>query len=429
MPIDRVVRRASRLSGRVRVPPDKSLTHRSIFFSALAEGTSTIHRPLQADDCLSTARCMEALGARIEKAGDAWTVRGVGTRGLRAPEKPLDCGNSGTTMRLIAGLLAGQNFRSILTGDASLSRRPMRRIAEPLEAMGAKVTLQDGHAPVRITGTKDLRPIAWKSDVASAQVKSSVLLAGLQARGTTSFEEPAVSRDHTERMLAACGVPIRRSGTRVEVTGPASLRPLTWTVPGDISSAAFLLVAGLLAPGADLVLEEVNTNPTRTGILDVLQSAGAEIRLKNERDVGGEPVADIAVKSGSELAAFSVDRALSPRLIDEVPVLAIAATQAKGRSVFSGLEELRHKETDRLKALASNLSAMGASVQETPDGLVIDGPRPLKGARVPSFDDHRIAMAFAVAGLIATGDTTIEGSEAVAISFPDFWSVLERLQK
>lgn len=422
------VRRARRLSGEIIVPSDKSLTHRAVMFSALARGTSVIHNPLPAADCLSTASCMRALGVAVTTVGDRWTVEGRGLWGFRKPSAPLNCGNSGTTMRLVSGILAAQPFESTLTGDASLSSRPMGRVAEPLRAMGIDIALaNDKHAPMRIAGRKDLQPIHWKSKLASAQVKSCVLLAGLHARGETSFEEPFVSRDHTERMLAACGVPMKRQGGRVTISGPSELTPQEWHVPGDISSAAFFMVAGALVPGARLTLRSVNMNPTRTGVVDVLLQAGAAVRMENERVSGGEPMADLIIDRQPPLKAFSIDATIAPRLIDEVPVLAVAASQATGTSIFTGLEELRVKETDRLAAVAKNLREMGGQVDERPDGLVIHGPTPLKGAALSSFDDHRIAMAFAVAGLVADGETAIEGAEAVVISFPAFWETLAAL--
>ena len=426
----KIIRPTSRFSGTVRVPPDKSLTHRAILFSALAEGTSTIDNPLQAEDCLSTAACIEALGVRIEMKKDRWTVHGVGLWGFKAPKRALDCGNSGTTMRLLSGVLAAQDFTSTLKGDASLSKRPMNRVAAPLTRMGAQFKLRDGRfAPYKLTGTKNITAVRWENPVASAQVKSAVLLAALHAVGKTVYQEPTVSRDHTERMLKACGVEIECKGTTVTLNGPSPLKPQAWRIPGDISSAAFFMVGALLVPRARVTLESVNINPTRTGILDVLKTAGAIIELKKSRTLGGEPVADVVIDQQSKLRAFKIDKTIAPRLIDEIPILAVLATQCEGTSVFSGLEELRFKETDRLKAVTENLRKMGANVEEHVDGLVIQGPVKLRGAQLRSFDDHRIAMAFAVAGLIARGLTTITGSECVAISFPDFWNALARLSK
>lgn len=381
-----------------------------------------------AEDCLSTASCIEALGIKIERSPKKWTVHGQGLWGFKKPKDPLNCGNSGTTMRLISGILSAQDFNSELMGDASLSKRPMNRVTEPLSQMGAKLELTDSKfAPIRITGTKQLSPIHWKNKVASAQVKSAVLLAALHAKGESIFEEPTLSRDHTERMLAACGVPLERKGSTITLRGPSALKAQNWVVPGDISSAAFFLVGGLIVPGASIRLKAVNMNPTRTGILDVLAGANAHIKIENQRTVGGEPMADLVMEEQTTLNPINIDEALSPRLIDEIPILAVAAALAKGTSVFSGLEELRFKETDRLKAIAVNLTAMGAKVEEKKDGLIIHGPTQLRGATINSFDDHRIAMAFAIAGLVAKGDTTIHNSECVAISFPSFWDQLNDL--
>ena len=419
---------ATQLQGRLRVPPDKSLTHRSLFFSALADGVSTITNPLAAEDCLSTAKCLEQLGCEINRTAQPWTVKGVGLFGFKKPTAPLDCGNSGTTMRLISGLLSAQNFSITLTGDASLSKRPMNRVAEPLTKMGARFELRDGKfAPFQLTGTKNIRPIEWSNPVASAQVKSAVLLAALHAHGETVYREPTVSRDHTERMLEASGAKIRREGTTTFLQGPAKIKPMEWRVPGDISSAAFFIVAALLAETSDVCLENVNINPTRTGILDVLRDAGAQIKLENQRLDGGELIADIRVQGRQQLKAFQINKTIAPRLIDEIPILAVAATQAEGLSIFSGLEELRVKETDRLKALATNLGNLGASVKETDDGLIIQGPTRLKGASVESFDDHRIAMSMAIASLVTDGEINIRQSQCVAISFPTFWDALDQL--
>ncbi len=425
-----LVQPTSEIAGSLNVPSDKSLTHRAIFLSALSRGVSTIKNPLLAEDCLSSASCMEALGCNIERTFPVWKVHGVGLWGFKAPTAPLNCGNSGTTMRLISGIMAAQDFPVTLVGDVSLSSRPMRRVADPLRAMGAHVELHaDKYAPLRIQGTSHLKPISWKSEVSSAQVKSCLLLAGLHAKGETSFFEPRLSRDHTERMLKSCGVSIRRSGTEVFVKGPAVLTPQDWEIPGDISSAAFFLVASALIKKSDVQLQNVILNPTRTGLLDVMKAAGVSFRMENLRDVGGEPVGDIQALYADHVNRFHIDDTLAPRLIDEVPILAVLATQAVGTSVFRGLEELRVKETDRLKAMAENLTRMGAHIKETNDGLVIEGPTKLKGASVKSFGDHRIAMSMAVAGLIAEGPTEIEESEAVSISFPDFWDKIKQLKK
>ncbi|MCG3205933.1 MAG: 3-phosphoshikimate 1-carboxyvinyltransferase 1 [Elusimicrobia bacterium] len=428
MELNKKILPATRFTGTVETPPDKSITHRAIFLSSLSEGLSTIQNPLLSEDCLSTAGCMESLGIQIDRNPGLWKIHGRGLWGFQTPQAPLDCGNSGTTMRLISGLLSAQNFASELRGDASLSKRPMNRVAEPLIQMGAQVELTQGkYAPIRIKGTRNLKPIHWVNKVASAQVKSSVLLAALHAQGESSYEEPTLSRDHTERMLEACGVPLARSKNTIKIKGPAQLKPQHWIVPGDISSAAFFLAGAQLVSGANLRLSAVNVNPTRTGFLDILDQAGAKIKMENQKQVGGEPIADLIVNEQTPLKSFNITKEISPRLIDEIPILSILAAMAHGTSHFSGLEELRVKETDRLKAIAINLKAMGTQVEEKSDGLIIQGPTNLRGTELNSFDDHRIAMSFAIAGLVAKGSTTILNSACVAISFPNFWDQLDKL--
>ncbi|MFN0118424.1 MAG: 3-phosphoshikimate 1-carboxyvinyltransferase [Elusimicrobiota bacterium] len=419
---------AKKLKGRIEVPSDKSLTHRSILLSSLGLGSSQINNPLLSEDCLSTAHCMESLGVKIKREGKTWLVEGKGLWGFQKPSAPLNCGNSGTTMRLLSGILAAQEFESELFGDASLSKRPMDRVSKPLEKMGAQFYLQnEKYAPFKIKGTRKLKPIHWKNPVASAQVKSSVLLAALHTNGETIFEEPSLSRDHTERMFLACGVILKTEGTKIRLMGPSQLKSQIWDIPGDPSSAAFFVVAGLLFPGAELSLQSVNLNPTRIGFIEVLQSAGANIDFNNKRLVCGEPCADISVKSQKRLNAFKIDEEMAPKLIDEIPILAVAATQAQGMSTFKGIGELRVKETDRITAIVENLQKMGAKIRELPDGFTIEGPTALRGAEIKSFDDHRIAMSGAVASLIASSQTHIVGSESVAISFPTFWETLRKL--
>ncbi len=419
--------KAQRFQGRVRVPSDKSLTHRAVLFSSLAKGVSTIENPLAAADCLSTLSCVEQLGCGVEKKGNIWKVQGPGLWGYKKPSGHLDCGNSGTTMRLLSGILAAQDFTSVMKGDASLSSRPMDRVSVPLTAMGAKFDMKDGkYAPFKITGTKKIKPIQWVNPVASAQVKSAVLLAGLHAAGETSFTEPSLSRDHTERMLESCGVSVKREVTKYSVTGPASLAPHDWVIPGDFSSAAFFIVAALLTGDSDVVLESVNMNPTRVGLLKVLESMGAQFKV-TPLTTEGEPMANISVRGRQHLTSGKVDQTTAPHLIDEIPILAVAATQAMGTTIIRGVEELRVKETDRLKAMTQNLTAMGAKIKEEPAGLVIEGPTRLHGAVVGSFEDHRIAMSMAVAALIAEGETVIKGADCVNISFPTFWEILNRL--
>lgn len=420
-----IVEPAPYLTGRAEIPADKSIAHRAAMLAALGDGTSRIvHFPGSADP-QSTLACVRALGVEAtEDREGVLVVEGRGLGGLRAPAKPLDCGNSGTTMRLLAGILAGQSFDSLLTGDASVSSRPMRRIQAPLVEMGARIGLVEGHAPIRVTGTK-LRGIEYELPVASAQVKSCVLLAGLWAEGQTTVVETIPSRDHTERMLGLDALEI--GGKRyLSVQGGRRVEPSLYVVPGDFSAAAFLLVAATIVKDAALVLSGVGMNPSRTALLDVLRAMGAQILATNERVVGGEPVADLLVRSAG-LNGLSVGGTIIPNLVDEIPILAVAATQAVGRTVISDAGELRVKESDRLSALAKGLTALGARIEERPDGLVIDGPTPLVGATVESFGDHRIGMAMGVAGLVAAGATTVLGASSAAVSFPGFWPLLERL--
>lgn len=358
-----------------------------------------------------------------------WKITGMGLHGFKQPKMPLDCGNSGTTMRLLSGIVSGYPIVCELRGDASLSKRPMKRIADPLRQMGVDVELQEKtYPPIKIRGKFPLSPIHYKSPVASAQVKSAILFAGLFAEGETMVEEPLTSRDHTERMLKAVGVDIVSDGVIIRLKNPTSIQPDEWIVPGDFSSAAFFLVAGLLVRGACLKINSVNINPTRTGLISSLQDMGAKIGIENRRDDGGEPVADLVIQDQPALRAVHVEANLVPHLLDEIPILAVAATQAKGTSVFKGLQELRIKESDRLAAIKDNLNRMGAHVEDTSDGLIIKGPTPLKGAILNSHGDHRIAMALTVAALIANSESTIQESEVVSISYPGFWETLEGLQ-
>ena len=419
-----VISPAGRLRGRVRVPGDKSISHRAALIGALARGDTVIHHFLRADDCLHTVSCLRALGVGIEDEGSRLIVRGMGPR-WRAPMTPLDAGNSGTTMRLLAGILAGQPFQTELTGDASLRTRPMDRIVEPLSRMGARIVASgDGRfPPLRITGGS-LRGITYTLPVASAQVKSAVLLAGLLAEGPTTVVESTPTRDHTERMLAAFGAPIRRDGDRVSVTA-AALRGNEVRVCGDISSAAFLLAAAAAMPGSELTVEHVGLNPTRTGFLDVLRALGAEADVRQTGEDAGEPVGAVTVR-GQRLRGVRVGGSLIPRVIDELPVLCVIATAAEGETVISDAAELRVKESDRIAVIARGLRALGGEVEERPDGLTVYGSR-LRGGRVGSAGDHRIAMAFAVAGLLAGGPVTVEGAESIKVSFPEFGRVLQEV--
>jgi 3-phosphoshikimate 1-carboxyvinyltransferase len=413
------------LAGRVALPPDKSVSHRTAILAALAEGESEVVGYASAADPQSTLLCLRALGVETREEEGSLFVRGVGLRGFGPPSGALDCGNAGTTMRLLAGVLAGQAFPSTLTGDASLSRRPMDRIAEPLRQMGARVTLEDGHAPVRLAGGR-LRGIEYRLPVASAQVKSCVLLAGLLAEGATTVIEPVPTRDHTERML---GLPVFDLGgeRRITVEGGMRVRPGLWVVPRDFSAAAFFLAAAAIVPNATIELQRVGLNPTRAALLDVLRAMGARIDVTNEREHAGEPIGDVRAYAPGGLVGLEVGGALVPNLIDELPVLAVAAACAEGRTVIPDAAELRHKETDRLTATAAFLRAMGAAVEEHADGLTIEGGRPLRGATVESAGDHRIAMAAAVAALAGSSPTTIRGADCVGVSFPGFWDALDGL--
>ncbi len=422
------VRQASSLRGSVSLPADKSISHRSALLSALGEGTSRIQNFPDSADPQSTLDCVRGLGISAERNEEGvLEVEGRGLSGLRPPDEPLDCGNSGTTMRLLSGILAGQRFGSVLTGDDSLRQRPMERIADPLKAMGARVSLQDGHAPIRIRGTQSgLDPIEYRLPVASAQVKSCVLLAGLFATGETVVIESTPSRDHTERML---GLKVDEVGgvRHLRVEQGHTIPATSWTVPGDFSGAAFFIVAASLVPDSELHLESVGLNPSRTALLEVLDGMGADITVEDERVEGAEPVGDITVRSAA-LSGVDVGGRLVPNLIDEIPVLAVAAACAEGTTEIRDAEELRVKETDRLHAMAENLNALGAEVQEREDGLIIEGNGPnLLGTTVRSFDDHRIAMAMGVAGLVAHGSTTINDAECAKVSFPGFWTEVERV--
>jgi 3-phosphoshikimate 1-carboxyvinyltransferase len=423
----KLVRQAKQLRGTVNVPGDKSISHRAAIFNAIAEGTAEVRGFLQGDDCLSTVDCLRALGVDLElDPNGTLTVHGVGLRGLHEPSRVLDAGNSGTTMRLLCGLLAGQAFFSVLTGDDSLRRRPMGRVLVPLRAMGATCLARDhDYAPIAILGG-GLFGLKYESPVASAQVKSAILLASLFADSRTEITEPAGSRDHTERMLSAMGVTIQTEGNSVHLTPPETLTPISLRVPGDISAAAFWLVAAAAHPDAEITLPAVGLNPTRTGVLDALRAMGAEIEVTEERSWGGEPVGDITVRS-SKLVGTEIRGELMLRAIDEAPVLAVAAALAKGRTVFRDAQELRVKESDRIETTVAMLRRLGVDAEETEDGMGIEGRGRLEGAAVHSGGDHRLAMAQAVAALIAEGETRIDGSEAADVSYPSFWEDLEAI--
>jgi 3-phosphoshikimate 1-carboxyvinyltransferase len=428
--------RSGPLSGAVTVPGDKSISHRALMLSALAIGESRIEGLLEGEDVLATAAAMRAMGAFAERGADgAWTVAGVGVGGLLQPQGTLDMGNSGTSTRLLAGLVASHPITATFTGDASLSRRPMNRVIEPLSLMGADVTASPGGLlPLMLRGLCPAIPVTYRLPVASAQVKSAVLLAGLNTPGVTHVIEPVPTRDHSERMLAGFGaeltVEVENGERHIRIRGEAELRPQQIVVPGDPSSAAFPVVAALIVPGSAVTVENVGINSTRAGLYEVLRMMGAEIAFSNPREVGGEPVADITA-CFSALSGIDVPPQLAPSMIDEYPILFIAAAFAQGRTVMRGIEELRVKESDRIAAMAEGLRAIGVQVEELPDGLIVEGtggdPLP-GGATIASKLDHRIAMSFVVAGLNCTAPVTVDDMAPVATSFPGFIDLLSRLQ-
>ncbi len=418
------VGRVASMRGELRLPSDKSLTHRAYMFAAMANSPSVVRRPLRGEDCEATLRCLEQMGLKAEWLSDH-EVRLIPAQEWTQPAAPLDCGNSGTTMRLLSGQVASRNLDVTMIGDASLSRRPMKRIAEPLRLMGA--TVEGDTPPLHIVGSDHLKAIDYISPVASAQIKSCTLLAGLRAQGMTTVTEPSKSRDHTERMLRAMGVTVLEDGLKVCVQGGQTLHGLDFTVPSDISSAAFFMVAAAIIPESNVRLWDVGINPTRTGILSVFDQAHIPYFVENEREEAGEPVGDIEVRAVDVGRPFEISGDLVPRLIDEIPVLAVLATQLDGVSRIRDARELRVKESDRLELVAATLRAMGAEVTTYDDGMDICGPTPLTGTLVDAQGDHRIAMAFSIAGLIADGPTTIRGAESIATSFPtfekDLWSL------
>lgn len=417
--LDWISRPATALHGDVVVPGDKSVSHRSMMLSAIAEGTSHIRGFLEGEDTRATAAVLAQLGVRIEAPSSGERiVHGVGLHGLRVSNKPLDCGNAGTGMRLLAGLLAGQAFDSTLIGDESLSKRPMRRVTDPLAKMGAQIDTQDGLPPLQVRCGRTLRGIRYELPVASAQVKSALLLAGLYAEGSTEVIEPHPTRDYTERMLQAFGWPIEFSPGHAKLEGGHRLRATDVVVPADFSSAAFFLVAASILPGSVLRLPAVGLNPRRTGLLEALRLMGADIRIENRGESGGEAVGDLVVRH-APLHGIELPEALVPDMIDEFPSLFVAAAVAKGRTVVRGAAELRVKESDRIATMAAGLRALGVRIEETPDGAIIDGGA-IGGGAVESHGDHRIAMSFAVAGLVAQGAVTVRDCANVATSFPGF---------
>ncbi|MBO8127949.1 MAG: 3-phosphoshikimate 1-carboxyvinyltransferase [Peptococcaceae bacterium] len=420
----------SRMRGTVNVPGDKSISHRAVMLGSLAEGTTIIRNFLHSQDCLSTVKCMQQLGAAVTIKDDGSVqIEGGGLEALAEPTDVLDAGNSGTTMRLLLGILATQPFFSVITGDASLRRRPMDRVGEPLKMMGATFLGRNNGklAPIAVQGG-NLKPISYRTPVASAQLKSSILLAALNTPGQTCVTEPAPSRDHTERMLRYFGASLHKEGLSTYLQGAPRLKGREVVVPGDISSAAFFMVAACIIPDSEILIKDVGINPLRTGIIDVLRSMGADITIHHPRTFSGEPVADIVVRTSS-LHGTKVGGDLIPRLIDEIPVLAVAAAYADGNTIITDAAELKVKESNRIATMASELSSIGADVRELDDGLFIKGGQPIQGGICDSHGDHRIAMSLAIAGLSASGPVTIKNSECIDVSFPGFLEVLKTVSE
>ncbi len=423
-----IFKKANHCTGEVTIPGDKSISHRAVMFGSLAEGTTEVTNFLQGADCLSTIDCFRKMGISIDNTPERILIHGKGLHGLNAPATVLDAGNSGTTTRLISGILAAQPFETTLTGDASIQKRPMRRIMEPLSMMGAKITSVKGNdcAPLQITGSR-LHGIHYQSKVASAQVKSSILLAGLYADGETSVTEPTISRNHSEIMLRYFGADIHTEGKTAIIRPEPKLTGQEIIVPGDISSAAYFIAAGLLIPGAEVLIKNVGINPTRDGILKVAQAMGGNITYLNKKE-DGEPTADLLVKHSS-LHGITIEGDIIPTLIDELPIINIMAACAEGTTIIKDAAELKVKESNRIDVMVQYLSAMGCDITGTDDGMIIHGGKPLHGTIVDSHLDHRIAMSFAIAALVADGETTIQGSDVVTISYPAFYEDLERLTK
>lgn len=420
--------RTKGLHGTISIPGDKSISHRSVMFGAIADGTTTIRNFLMGADCLATIDCFRSMGINIEVTDEMVTVHGKGLHGLTKPDKILDVGNSGTTTRLISGILAGQDFDVTLSGDASLNSRPMKRIMTPLNAMGADITSinNNGCAPLLIRGSK-IKAFHYDSPVASAQVKSAVLLAGLYGDGPTSVTEPAVSRNHTELMLRSFGADVQCEGKTATIYPPKKLTGQDIVVPGDISSAAYFIVAGLITPDSEITMKHVGINPTRDGLIKVCEAMGADITLSNVNDSGGEPTADITVRT-SNLHGTEIGGEIIPTLIDEIPVIALLACFAEGETVIKNAEELKVKESNRINLMVNNLKRMGADAVATDDGMIIHGGKTLTGISLNCKYDHRIAMTFSIAGINADGEMDIEDAECVDVSYPDFYETLEKLQ-
>ena len=422
-----IFKKVNSIHGELTIPGDKSISHRAIMLGSIADGTTEITNFLQGADCLSTMECFKQMGVSIENSTDKVIIKGSGLHGLQAPKNMLDVGNSGTTTRLMSGILAAQNFTCSLNGDASIQKRPMGRIITPLSQMGADIVSIKGNgcAPLQING-KQLHGIHYQSPVASAQVKSSILLAGLYADGTTSVTEPSLSRNHSELMLSSFGANVTSKDTTATIEPTDKLYGQEIIVPGDISSAAYFIVAGLILPNSEVLIKNVGINPTRDGILRVCEAMGASISYENKREVSKEPVADLLVRSSS-LHGTEIGGDLIPTLIDEIPAIAVLACFAEGTTVIKDAQELKVKESNRIDEMVNNLSKMGADITATEDGMIIRGGKPLHGSTINSKLDHRLAMSFAIAGLMADGETDIQGAEVVETSFPTFYKDLERL--
>jgi len=423
-----VIEKIKKLKGNISVPGDKSISHRSLILGSIAQGETRIYNFLNSLDCLKTLECMQALGAEIELGKDnSVKIKGKGLYGLQEPKDILDVGNSGTTIRLLTGLLSGQNFYSVLNGDNSIKRRPMKRVTQPLRLMGADIWgRKDGQfAPLNVRGNK-LNPLHYTLPVASAQVKTALLLAGLYTAGETVIKEPLPTRDHTERMLEIMQADIKNSPLEIKIKGGKQLKGTDIFIPGDISSAAYFVAAASMLRDSQIIIKHVGVNPTRTGIIEILNKMGAKINILNYQIKSNEPQADLKIEY-SELKGMEIKEEMMPFLIDELPLIAVVATQAQGKTVVSGARELRVKETDRIKAIVSELKKMGADIEEKEDGFIVTGPSKLKGAVCESYDDHRIAMSLAVAALLAEGKTVIKNSECIDISFPGFEKTLQKL--
>ena len=423
-----IFNKVNSLKGEITIPGDKSISHRAVMFGSLAEGTTEVTNFLQGADCLSTISCFRNLGIDIENTPERILIHGKGLHGLKESATTLDTGNSGTTTRLISGILAGQSFTTILNGDASIQTRPMKRIITPLSMMGANIVSLNGNdcAPLRICG-RSLHGITYNSPVASAQVKSCVLLAGLYADAPVSVTEPVLSRNHTELMLSGFGAKITSSGTTATIEPNPELKGMQIKVPGDISSAAYFIAAGLMVPNSEILIKNVGINPTRNGILRVVKEMGGDITILNKKVSGGEPTCDLLVRT-STLKGVTVGGDIIPTLIDEIPMIAVLACFAEGTTIIKDAQELKVKESNRIDTVVTNLKAMGARIEATDDGMIIDGGYPLHGAVIDSHLDHRIAMSFAIGALCADGETTIEGAECVKISYPKFYETLDTLK-